>query len=83
MRLISLILAFSVASSAAFAADTGPLVPGAPAGVKKAQMEDSTITWLVLGAAAVAAIAVGVSSGNGSPAASGGGSTTTTATSTG
>ena len=81
MRLISVLLAFTMASSAAFAGNAGPLAAGMPAGVKKAQMEDSTVTWVVLGVAAVTAIAVGVSGGNGMPA-SGGSSTTTTTTTT-
>lgn len=47
-------LAAMVATSA-FAADTGALAPGKPAGVKKAQISDGT---LIIGAGAVAIIAV-------------------------
>jgi len=82
MRLISLLLAFSLASSPVFAADSGPLAPGASAGVKKAQMSNDTVLYLALGAAAVAAIAVGVSGGSGGSPAPGGTTTTTTTTTT-
>ena len=57
-----------LASSVAVAADNaGPLAPGKPAGVHKADLGSST-TLVLLGFAVVAAIAIGVASGsNGSP----------------
>lgn len=62
MRLLSSFLALTLTASAALAAD--PLPPGAPAGVKAAQMEGNTILYVALGAAAIAGIAVAVSSGD-------------------
>jgi hypothetical protein len=49
--LIAAATAASLIVSSAFAAETasGPLAPGKPAGVQKAQMEDTTLLW-VLGA---------------------------------
>ena len=67
--LTALILSTSLlASSVAVAADNaGPLAPGKPAGVKQADLGNST-TLVLLGFAVVAAIAIGVASGsNGSP----------------
>jgi hypothetical protein len=69
MRLLSSFLALALSTSAALAADVGPLSPGAPAGVKHAQDYDSNTTlYILLGAAAVAGIAVAASSGGGSSA---------------
>lgn len=67
MRILTaIILSSALVASNAMAGDVGPLAPGKPAGVKKAEM--STTTWVLLGSAAVVAIAVGVASGsNGSP----------------
>ena len=67
MRILTaIILSSALVASNAMAGDVGPLAPGKPAGVKKAEM--STTTWVLLGSAAVVAIAVGVaSSSNGSP----------------
>jgi len=64
MRLLSCFLALALSTSAAMAADVGPLSPGAPAGVKHAQMEENTVLYVLLGAAVVAGIAVAASSGN-------------------
>jgi len=80
MRILSSFLALALSVSTAFAADVGPLSPGAPAGVKRAQMEQSTVLYVVLGAAAIAGIAVAASSGNDAPVA--GVPAATTATST-
>jgi hypothetical protein len=55
MRTIgSALLATTMIVSSAFAAtdSVGPLAPGKPAGVKKAQAEDTTLLW-VLGAGLV------------------------------
>ena len=52
--LIAAMAATSLLVSSAFAATSavGPLAPGKPAGVKKAQAEDTTLLW-VLGAGLV------------------------------
>jgi hypothetical protein len=57
MRISSTFVALALSTSAALAADVGPLPPGAPAGVKHAQSSDNTILYSVLGAGAVAFIA--------------------------
>lgn len=83
MRLISLALAFSLTTSAAFAGNAGPLSVGAPAGVKQAQMEGNTVLYVLLGAAVIAGIAIAASSGsNGSPPTPAPPATTTTSTTT-
>jgi hypothetical protein len=65
MRLISSFLALALSTSAALAGDVGPLAPGAPAGVKRAQdVGSNTILYIALGAAAVAGIAVAASGGD-------------------
>lgn len=77
MRLISLVLALALTSSAALAGDVTPLSPGAPAGVKQAQMGSDTALYVLLGVAVVVGIAVAASSGNdNNPASSGSPSTT-------
>jgi hypothetical protein len=64
--IIAIALSSALLASAALAAETGPLAPGKPAGVKQAQM--NTTGWVLLGIGAVTAIAIGVASGsNGSP----------------
>jgi hypothetical protein len=63
MRLLSIFVALALSTSAAMAGEVGPLAPGAPAGVKHAQMGDNTVLLSVLGAGAVAFIAVVVSNG--------------------
>jgi hypothetical protein len=81
MRLLSSFLALALSTSAALAGDVGPLSPGAPAGVKQAQMSDNTLLYVVLGAAVVAGIAVAASSGSdAAPAAPSPTTTTTTGT---
>jgi hypothetical protein len=64
MRLLSSFLALTLATSTALAADVGPLSAGAPAGVKRAQMEGNTLLYVAIGAAAIAGIAIAVSSGD-------------------
>jgi hypothetical protein len=64
MRLISSFLALALSTSAVLAADVGQLSPGAPAGVKRAQMEGNTILYVAIGAAAIAGIAIAASSGD-------------------
>ena len=49
--ILSLLIA--VAVPPAFAAPDAALVPGKPAGIKKAQDQDSTVPLLVFGAAAI------------------------------
>ena len=64
--LTAIVLSTTLLASAALAGEAGPLAPGKPAGVKQAQMGNTT--WVLLGVGAVAAIAIGVASGsNGSP----------------
>jgi hypothetical protein len=64
MRLLSSFLALTLSTSAALAADVGPLSPGAPAGVKHAAMEGNTVLYVAIGAAAIAGIAIAASSGD-------------------
>jgi hypothetical protein len=64
MRLISLVLAMALTSSAALAGDAKPLAPGAAAGVKKAQLGIDNGLLIVLGVALVVGIAVAASSGD-------------------
>ena len=64
MRLVSLVLAMALTSSAALAGDAKPLAPGAPAGVKKAQLGIDSGLYIVLGVAVVVGIAVAASSGD-------------------
>ena len=66
MRLLSGFLALALSASAALAGDVAPLSPGAPAGVKRAQMKDSTILYGLLGVGAVAGFVVALTSGNNS-----------------
>ncbi|HKB95771.1 MAG TPA: hypothetical protein VKB94_02910 [Rhizomicrobium sp.] len=64
--LIAVALSTTLIASTALAAEVGPLAPGKPAGVRQAQMNNTT--WVLIGAGVVAAIAIGVaSSSNGSP----------------
>ena len=66
MRLLSSFLALALSTSAALAGDVGPLSPGAPAGVKRAQMSDSTVLYALLGVGAIAGFAVALTSGSNS-----------------
>jgi hypothetical protein len=74
--------ALVIAPLPAMSADTGPLAPGAAAGVKKAQADnnDVPLLWLVGAGAVIAlgALALSNNSNNNSP----GTSTTTTTTTT-
>jgi len=63
MRISSTIVALALSTSAALAADLGPLPPGAPAGVKHAQSSDNTIIYSVLGAGALAFIGFVIAQG--------------------
>jgi hypothetical protein len=80
MRLLSSFLALALSTSTVLAANIGPLSPGAPAGVKRAQMDDNTILYVALGAAIIAGIAVAATSGDDSPANPAPPTTTTTTT---
>jgi hypothetical protein len=82
MRLLSSFLALALSTSAALAGDVGPLSPGVPAGVKRAQESDNTLLYVLLGAGAIAGIAIAASSGGGGAAAPASGGTTTTTTTT-
>jgi hypothetical protein len=66
MRLLSSILALALSTSAALAGDVGPLSPGAPAGVQRAQMNDSRILYGLLGAGAIAGFVVALTMGSNS-----------------
>lgn len=84
MRLISSVLAAVLATGAlttgvALAADTGPLKPGAPAGVKQAQ-SDGRLVAFGLGAVAFAAIIIAVTQDDDNPATPTPPATTTTTT---
>ena len=61
----SVLLAATLVASSAFATDaTGPLAPGKPAGVKKAQdVDTATLLWIVGGGLVVGGIALAASSG--------------------
>jgi hypothetical protein len=64
--LTAIVLSTTLLASAALAGEAGPLAPGKPAGVKQAQMGNTT--WVLLGIGVVAAVAIGVaSSSNGKP----------------
>ena len=60
------LLATTMIVSSAFAAtdSVGPLTPGKPAGVQKAQMEDSTLLWIIGAGLVIGGIAL-VASGSG------------------
>ena len=62
--LISTMLALALTTSSLAAAEVGPLSPGKPAGVKKAEYEGDPTLFIVLGVAVAIGIAVAVSSGN-------------------
>jgi hypothetical protein len=66
MRLLSCFLALALSTSAALAGDAGTLSPGAPAGVKRAQMSDSTLFYGLLGVGAIAGFVVALTSGSNS-----------------
>ena len=66
MRLFSAFLALTLSASAAMAGDLAPLSPGAPAGVKRAKISNSTILYGALGAGAVAGFLVALTSGSNS-----------------
>jgi len=63
--IITIALSSVLLASAAMAAETAPLTPGKPAGVKQAQ-EIGTTTWVLVGIGAVTAIAIGVAAGSNS-----------------
>lgn len=66
MRQLSFFLALALSTSAASAGDVSRLSPGAPAGVKRAQMSDSQILYAGLGVAAIAGFIVALTSGSNS-----------------
>ena len=82
MRLTSTILALALPTGAAMAADTGPLAPGTPAGVKRAQLSEPMIVAIGLGAIVVAVVAVAASGDDDSPVTPAPSPTTTTTTTT-
>ena len=70
------LLATTMIVSSAFAADSvGPLTPGKPAGVQKAQAGDTTLLWLIGAGLVVGGIALVASNngGNSTPTGSTGG----------
>ena len=68
MRLLSTFLALALSTSAALAGNVAPLSPGAPAGVKRAQISDSTLLYGLLGVGIIAGFVVAVTSGSNSAA---------------
>jgi hypothetical protein len=66
MRLLSSVLALALSVSAALAGEVGALPPGAPAGVRQAQVSDSTILYGALGAGAIGGFIVALTSGSNS-----------------
>jgi hypothetical protein len=66
MRLLSSVLALTLSVSAALAGEVGALPPGSPAGVRQAQVSDSTILYGALGAGAIAGFIVALTSGSNS-----------------
>jgi hypothetical protein len=64
MRLLSSFLALTLSASAALAGDVGPLSPGAPAGVKRAQISGETALYIALGVGVIAGIAIAASDGD-------------------
>ena len=84
MRIVPCLIAFALCTSSILTAEAGPLPPGAPAGVKRAQSSDNnTLLIGVLGAGAAAFIGFVVAQGGSttlSPTV-GQSSTTTTGTS--
>jgi hypothetical protein len=82
MRLLSSFLVLALSTSAVLAADVGPLSPGVPAGVKRAQMSGNTILYVALGAGAIAGIAIAASSGDDAKPTPAPPTTTTTTTGT-
>lgn len=66
MRLISSVLALALSVSAALAGEANSLSPGAPAGVRKAQLSDSTVLYGALGAGAIGGFIVALTSGSNS-----------------
>jgi hypothetical protein len=62
--LIAAALALALTTSSLAAAEVGPLAPGKPAGVKKAEYEGDPTLFIVLGVAIAIGIAVAVSNSN-------------------
>ena len=82
MRLLPFFLALVLSTSAALAGDKGALAPGAPAGVKRAQLTESRAVYALLGVGAIAGFVYALTSGsNSGPAVSA--PTTTSIASTG
>ena len=81
-RIFSTLLALTLSVSGALAADTapGPLAPGKPAGVKKAQAENTTLLWLLGAGLVIGGIALVATNGSDkTPTGSSGSSSSTTA----
>jgi hypothetical protein len=64
LRLISCFLVLALTTSAAVAGDVAPLTPGAPAGVKRAQMSGNTPLYIGIGVAAAVGIGLAASGGD-------------------
>jgi hypothetical protein len=64
--LIAALLTACLTAGNVLAADAaGPLAPGKPAGVKKAQVEDNTILYIIGAGAVIAGIVLVASNSNG------------------
>jgi hypothetical protein len=71
MRIVAAALAVTLTAASAFAADTGPLTAGKPAGVKDAQLETGGVLLVVGILAAAGAIAAIASTTQGSSSSTG------------
>ena len=74
--LIAALAATGLLVSSAFAAtdSAGPLAPGKPAGVKKAQAEDTTLLWVLGAGLVIGGIVLVATQDNGTAAPASGGS---------
>lgn len=66
MRLLSSVLLLTLSISGALAGEVGALSPGRPAGVRQAQVSDSTVLYGALGAGAIGGFIVALTSGSNS-----------------
>lgn len=60
---LAIALSSTLLATAAWSAETAPLAPGKPAGVKQAQTMGTT-GWVLVGVGVVSAIAIGVAAGS-------------------
>jgi hypothetical protein len=65
--LVAATVAASLFATNLLAAETGPLPPGKPAGVQKADAGDDTLWWIIGGAVAIGVIVAVASGGSSAP----------------